>query len=178
MPRSGDNNFFDHFERVIEANDGRLRSVEQDQAALKQEMVSLKADRCAQHDENIKELFKSRNELERGLERLSNQADGIKGICEGLDRTVESLHQKADALDTTAHELHAVGGDTAEKVNNLTDMGIPTKFQAVEDRVAVIERGCTESRKASYDYKFMLLGGLLGAILSIGSGVVVYYLTR
>ena len=167
---SGNSGFVERFERAMTGADERLRSLETGQAEVKQEMKSLKEDRCDKHDRAIEELYASRNALERTVEQLKGSATGLTKICESLDSTV-------DALDKRALLLGAGEKGVVNQLDTINKWNTPQRLQDLELKVGTLESEKTEAKKDTKGYKMLLYGALIGAIFSILSGLVVFFLT-
>lgn len=172
MPdRAPESGFIERFERAMEGTETRLRNIESSQAALTQEMKSLKEDRCAKHDRSIEELYNSRNEMARTLEQLRGSATGLTKICESLDKTVESLDKRALLLGKGEESV-------VEQLSKIQQWNVPARLQTLETTVGDIETAREEQHTDGKNYKMMIYGAIVGCGFSILAGLVTYLLTR
>lgn len=170
-PDQGDSGFVERFERAMAGTDDRLRSLEKGQAEVKQELKSLKQDRCDRHDRSIEELYASRNSLERTVEQIKGSATGLAKICESLDKTVEALDKKALLLGEGEKGV-------VNQLETINGWNTPERLQSLESKVKTLETEKATQKKDTKDYRMLLYGALLGAFFSGLSGLTVWLLTH
>lgn len=169
MPQT--DSFFELFRKFIESTEKRLREVEAIIAAFKQELKSLKDDRCARHVVEIQKLFD-------GQDRLSSSLGGISATVKILDTLYQQLDQAVRKLDKHAIKAVVDGEDSAEKINNLMLLNPSEKLRLLDVRLTTLEESSRVEQQREYDYRFALWGAIIGIISSIISGIVIYLLTQ
>ena len=162
--------FFDRFEKAMDGTDTRIRSLEQAQAKLSQEMKNLKEDRCDKNEVSLKELFDSRNAMNLSMAQLKHSATGLTELCRALDVTVGTLDRRGLLLDQG--EAGIVG--QLEVINN---WNAANRLTTLETSVAAINAKASTKKKESSDYERLIFAALLGAILSIGGRMIAAWLS-
>lgn len=163
--------FVARFEAAMTGTDSRLREVENSCAALQQALKGLREDKCSAHDQSLKELYDSRNDLDSSVRLLKSSEVGLKAIFEGLDKTVSDLDKKALLLGKGEESFE-------QRLYTLEQAGAAAAIARLNDRLSGLEQRYADGRSNTRQYKFMIFGALLGIITSSVSGALVWYMTR
>ena len=166
-----DDSFVARFEHVMEGFDQRIRALETGRAASQQEMKDLRSDRLDKHDKAIQELYDSRNEVEKTLERLKNSALSLNNFSESLEATVTKLREQSILLGegekTRVAQLEAIA-----------KLDAPARLQKLESSVETLEQGKATKIKDNRWLLMLVVGAAVGATATIVNKLVIWYFTK
>lgn len=166
-----DDSFVARFERVMVGTDARIRQLEMKGAAMEQEITSLRGDRLDKIDVSIQELYESRNEMAKMVERLKGSALGLDHFCEKLEGTVERLGKQSALLSASEGSLTA-------QIEAITKLDAPARLQSLESSVETLEQGKTTRIKDTKWFLMLVIGAAVGAVATVVGKLIIWYLTK